>query len=130
MAKSITGVDSAVSCYDSFLDQVTRRRGVMVWGLALFAGFASAGASAQQLYRCTTNGKTVISDRPCGDEPGAKGDITTPVLASTGNVTQNYKSPYGEWRVQTQSRLPNRGNRNRPRTPWSTRPSRSIRPAR
>lgn len=76
----------------------------------LVACTTSIPVSAQQIFRCTANGKTVVSDQPCADSGGmqsAPKSVTTPgnLLPSTlgpAPMPLNYSTPYGEWRGQTQ----------------------------
>lgn len=53
-------------------------------------------------YRCVENGKTLYTDKPCGEQaavPATSGG-TSKVIGDAAN--SGYSTPYGEWRGQVQ----------------------------
>lgn len=84
----------------------------VIW-ISLFSAscIVANSVSAQQIHRCTANGKTVLSDQPCVDSHTEKNIAissvsnhgTAPAVTTTSSpVGQNYSTPYGEWRGQAQ----------------------------
>ncbi len=67
---------------------------------AVVLSVLSGGAMAQ--HRCIENGKTIITDRPCADEPKTTVPIgnAPKVIGDAGNTA--YSSPYGDWRGDAQ----------------------------
>lgn len=58
-------------------------------------------SSAWGQYRCTENGKTLFTDKPCNSEPTVPPVESGPkVIGDSGNSA--YSSPYGDWRGQVQ----------------------------
>jgi hypothetical protein len=68
-------------------------------------GVLASGASAKSpIYRCTQDGQTVLSDRPCEGSTPAPASATTAAAPSgaVGNQISAAPSVVGEWRGQTQ----------------------------
>ena len=77
--------------------------------------------NAHAVYRCTENGKTMFSDKPCASAPvspsdqaavGSPGeaDVRPPAKAVPTN-SLDYSTPYGDWRGQTQFQATENGQR-------------------
>lgn len=87
------------------------------WLLALLVSVWSLPTFAQGVFRCTVNGKTVLSDHLCAESPTARGNTANPPLdrpsatstATPPQNTLNYSTPYGEWRGQAQYQATDRG---------------------
>lgn len=88
-----------------------------VWTLILLAAVWAKPSFAQSVFRCTANGKVVLSDQPCADSTALKGNAANLPSAPTAAVTPsvatqnfpNYSTPYGEWRGQAQYQATDRG---------------------
>lgn len=71
--------------------------------------------SAQGINRCVQNGKTIFTDKPCSDPMQIpEGSAPPPGVVpapSTQSDFSSYKTPYGEWRGQTQFQMTSKGKR-------------------
>ena len=80
-------------------------------GLAVLL-FFSTFCAGQEIYRCTVDGKTTLSDRPCASGARAKELNHTQSKESTTSIsTADYGTLYGEWRGQTQFQATAKGQR-------------------
>ncbi|WP_324781195.1 hypothetical protein [Thiobacillus sedimenti] len=85
-----------------------RIRRSMVLACAVIGALSLASASADEpFYRCSVNGKTVYTDKPCDAPtlPGASGQNAAaagPGGKSAASITLDYTTPYGVWRGQAQ----------------------------
>lgn len=88
-----------------------------VRALILLAAIWATPSFAQNVFRCTVNGKVVLSDQPCADSTALRGSTANLPSAPTAAVpppaamqnTSNYSTPYGEWRGQAQYQATDRG---------------------
>ena len=83
-------------------------------GILTFVAFFSISTvcNGQGIYRCTADGKTIFSDKPCS--PGGVDEQSSPRVQvtptnNTAIATMDYSSPYGEWRGQTQFQISSKG---------------------
>jgi hypothetical protein len=87
--------------------------GLLLWVISL-----SPAKADQQVYRCTVNGKTIYTDKPC-DAPMLPG-VEGPSDSTSGNATGqagkpaksielDYSTPYGIWRGQAQYQASSKG---------------------
>ena len=72
--------------------------------------FAACG---QEIYRCTENGKTTFSDKPCAskDRKSTEPATADERVSSNAAVSSANLTPYGEWRGQTQFQASAKGQR-------------------
>lgn len=90
-----------------------------VYTIVLFGVVSLSSASADQpFYRCTVNGKTIYTDKPC-DAPMLPG-VEGPSASTSGNaagqagktaksIELDYSTPYGIWRGQAQYQASSKG---------------------
>jgi hypothetical protein len=81
---------------------------VNIWKLGflvvVLVVLASRASATSPIYRCTKDGQTVLTDRPCeGDTPAPVSGATGAAPSGTvGNQVSAASSVVGEWRGQTQ----------------------------
>jgi hypothetical protein len=71
--------------------------------ILLSAGLAASASARATVYRCTVNGQTVLTDKPC-DNPAtapASGVATAPSGPANGQIS-GAQTIVGDWRGQTQ----------------------------
>jgi hypothetical protein len=80
------------------------RRGCFsILGLLILVGYGALPATAATtVYRCTKNGQTILTDRPC-DGPADSLNPNAPSSQSTTTIaSSSTPSPTGTWRGQAQ----------------------------
>lgn len=101
-----------------FPSVISRSVAVLFSGLWLGVVSVSPAKADQQVYRCTVNGKTIYTDKPC-DAPMLPG-VEGPSDSTSGNATGqagkpaksielDYSTPYGIWRGQAQYQASSKG---------------------
>jgi hypothetical protein len=87
------------------------------YSIVLFGVVLLSSASADQpFYRCTVNGKTIYTDKPCDAPmlPGVEGPSGSTSDNPTGqarkpSIELDYSTPYGIWRGQAQYQASSKG---------------------
>ncbi len=99
-----------------FPSVISRSVAVLFSGLLL--GAVSSAKADQQFYRCTVNGKTIYTDKPCDAPmlPGMEGPSDSTSGNATGqagkpakSIELDYSTPYGIWRGQAQYQASSNG---------------------
>jgi hypothetical protein len=90
-----------------------------VSSIVLFGVVSLSSASADQpFYRCTVNGKTIYTDKPCdapmlpgveGPSDSTSGDATGQAGKPAKSIELDYSTPYGIWRGQAQYQASSNG---------------------
>lgn len=90
-----------------------------MYPIVLFGVVSFSTASAdQQFYRCTVNGKTIYTDKPCdapmlpgveGPSDSISGNATGQTGKSAKSIELDYSTPYGIWRGQVQYQASSNG---------------------
>jgi hypothetical protein len=81
------------------------RRGCLpILGLLILMGYGALPASAATtVYRCTKNGQTTLTDRPCDPPADSANPANSPSSQSTTTIaSSSTPSPTGSWRGQVQ----------------------------
>ena len=96
----------------NFVKLFERDQLVVLFSCALLAVASSSPLEAdQQFYRCTVNGKTTYTDKPCDAPtlPGVEGVSASTSSKAAGQnskppqaIDLDYTTPYGTWRGQAQ----------------------------
>lgn len=76
----------------------------LAFSVVVLVVLASRASAASPIYRCTKDGQTVLSDRPCeGNTPAPVSEVGAAVPSgAVGNQGSAAPSLVGEWRGQTQ----------------------------
>lgn len=95
---------------------ISRSVAVLFSGLLLGVVSVSLAKADQQVYRCTVNGKTIYTDKPCDAPmlPGVEGPSGSTSDNPTGqarkpSIELDYSTPYGIWRGQAQYQASSKG---------------------
>src|ERR1700738_761787 len=80
------------------------RRGCLpILGLLILMGYGALPASAATtVYRCTKNGQTILTDRPCDPPADSASPANSPSSQSRAIASSSTPSPTGSWRGQVQ----------------------------
>jgi hypothetical protein len=68
----------------------------------IFAGLATSASARSPIYRCTVNGQTVLTDKPCDGATPASGIAAASPSGPPNGQISGAQTIVGDWRGQTQ----------------------------